>query len=389
MGAALLIARKDLRQRIRDRSAFLLGIVAPLGLAMIFSLIIPDFSGGTFEIDTAVIDHDDSEFSRTFTQTVLPSIEADGLITLSDPSDEAGLRSDVEQGDIAAAWIIPEGFGDAILAGRPVAVEVLGNVDAPISTEIASAIARSYAADLSEAQLAGAVAAVGGLGDPASFAAATQGDMDLVVIDDVSAGSRELSSTTFFSAGMAVFFLFFTVQFGVSSLIEERTLGTMPRLLAAPIGRMSIVVGKAIAAFVVGVVSMIVLAVGTSVLVGADWGNWIGVLLLMVAGVFAALGIMGVIATLANSPEQAANWQAIVAVVLGMLGGTFFPINQGPGFLANLSLFTPHAWFLRGLGDLSGGGGLSVVVAPVGALLAFALVTAGIAATRVSRMVAA
>ncbi len=128
---------------------------------------------------------------------------------------------------------------------------------------------------------------------------------------------------------------------------------------------------------------------GTSVLVGADWGNWIGVLLLMVAGVFAALGIMGVIATLANSPEQAANWQAIVAVVLGMLGGTFFPINQGPGFLANLSLFTPHAWFLRGLGDLSGGGGLSVVVAPVGALLAFALVTAGIAATRVSRMVAA
>ena len=48
----------------------------------------------------------------------------------------------------------------------------------------------------------------------------------------------------------------------------------------------------------------------------------------MVCGVLAALGIMGVIATLAKGPEQAANWQSIIAVVLGLLGGSFFPISQ-------------------------------------------------------------
>ena len=36
---------------------------------------------------------------------------------------------------------------------------------------------------------------------------------------------------------MAVFFLFFTVQFGVTSLLEERNDGTLARLLAAPISR--------------------------------------------------------------------------------------------------------------------------------------------------------
>ena len=47
----------------------------------------------------------------------------------------------------------------------------------------------------------------------------------------------------------------------------------------------------------------------------------------------------------------------MVALVLGMLGGSFFPVAQAGGLLATLSLLTPQAWFLRGLGDLAGGGG--------------------------------
>ena len=387
MRAAFLIASKDLKQRLRDRSAFMLGFVAPLGLAFIFSLIIPDFSGASFPIETAVADLDDTELSRAFTDQVLPPISDDGLIVVTLYSDADDLRTDVDSGVIRAAWIIPEGFGEAVTSGSPTAIEVVGNVDAQISTEIAVSIARSYVADVAEAQLAAAVAQGAGLGDPLAFAMGTRLDLDLVVLSDVSAASKELSGTTFFSAGMAVFFLFFTVQFGVSSLIEERTVGTMPRLLAAPIHRMSIVAGKAIASFVIGLTSMVVLATATSLLVGAEWGDPVGVGLLMVCGVLAALGIMGVIATLAKGPEQAANWQSIIAVVLGLLGGSFFPISQGPAILANLSLLTPHAWFLRGLGDLAAGGGVTDVLVPAIAMLTFAGVTMGVAASRVSRMV--
>ena len=51
MRAAFIIAAKDLSQRIRDRSAILLGLVAPLGLALIFSAIIPS---GTDSFDVNV-----------------------------------------------------------------------------------------------------------------------------------------------------------------------------------------------------------------------------------------------------------------------------------------------------------------------------------------------
>src|SRR5690606_41784683 len=54
-------------------------------------------------------------------------------------------------------------------------------------------------------------------------------------------------------------------------------------------------------------------------------------------------------------PEGAENLASITAVILGMLGGVFFPIESAGGALAAASVITPHYWFLRGLGDLAGG----------------------------------
>ena len=96
--------------------------------------------------------------------------------------------------------------------------------------------------------------------------------------------------------------------------------------------------------------------------------------------------MMALVATMAKTSEQAGNWQSIIAVVLGMLGGVFFPISQAPGILPKLSLLTPQAWFMRGLSDLAGGGSWAVVWPSVLAMGAFAAVTGAIAAIRLDRM---
>jgi ABC-2 type transport system permease protein len=94
---------------------------------------------------------------------------------------------------------------------------------------------------------------------------------------------------------------------------------------------------------------------------------------------------MALIATLARNAEQAANWQSVVAVVLGLLGGTFFPVSQAPGILSRLTFVAPQAWFLRGLGDLRGGD-LSAIWVPALAMLGIAVVVGGIAMTRLRHM---
>jgi ABC-2 type transport system permease protein len=221
----------------------------------------------------------------------------------------------------------------------------------------------------------------GGAADPASIGALTQAaaqTVSPVTVADVSADTRQLKQTTYLAAGMSVFFLFFTVAFGVSGLLEERKVGTMDRLLAAPINPWSIVLGKAITSFVLGISSMTVLIVASSVLLGAEWGNPLGVAMLVLTVVFAAMGILAVVAATARTQAQAENFQAIISLVLAFLGGTFFSVSQVGGWLETLSLITPHAWFLRGLGDLQAGD-ISAVYLPVGALLLFGVVTIAIA----------
>jgi ABC-2 type transport system permease protein len=137
-----------------------------------------------------------------------------------------------------------------------------------------------------------------------------------------------------------------------------------------------------------GVVSLTVLVIGSSVLLGASWGNPFGVAMLIVAGVLAATGITSVVASLAKTQEQAGSWQAVVAVSLGLLGGSFFPIQQSGSLMATASLVTPHAWFMRGLGSLAGGGSPLDVLPAVGALLLIAAVTGAVASLRITRVVA-
>jgi ABC-2 type transport system permease protein len=288
--------------------------------------------------------------------------------------------------------VIPAGFSARVRANKPASLQVIGNVDAPISTEIARSIAERYAYDLNRVRLSVATVVHGGgsqgaaaPGQIQALAARAAAASAPVAVHDVSARSKELDQKSFFAAGMAVFFLFFTVQFGVTSLLEERNDGTMARLLAAPIARTSILGGKLLTSFVLGVISMVVLVAATSLLFGASWGNPAGVAVLVVAAVLSAMGIMALIATFAKNAEQAGNWQSVVAVVLGLLGGTFFPVSQAPGVLSRLTFVAPQAWFLRGLGDLRGGG-ISVVWVPALAMLGFALVAGGLAMTRLRHL---
>ena len=203
-----------------------------------------------------------------------------------------------------------------------------------------------------------------------------------VVVGRVETSTRQLDLATFFAAAMSVFFLFFTVSFGVNGLLEERQLGTLSRLIAAPIQQSSIVMGNALVSFVLGILSMTILIVASSLMLGADWGNPVGVGLLVIAGVFSATGLMMVVAAYAKTPEQAGNLQAILAVGLGMLGGIFFPGALGTGIFSYASYISPHRWFLVGLGDLAGGDSLPVIIPSLLGLLAFGLIAWAFAVTR-------
>ncbi len=70
MRAALLIAAKDLKARVRDRSALLIGILVPLGLALIFNATFGGISNSK-SISLGVVVADRGAAGQTFVWQVL------------------------------------------------------------------------------------------------------------------------------------------------------------------------------------------------------------------------------------------------------------------------------------------------------------------------------
>jgi len=394
MRAALAIAAKDLRQRIRDRSAIVLAVIAPFALAAVFSVLMPS-SGTEFTARYAVIDEDGGPVGAAFVDGPMVAVTDAGVAELVDVSSEAAAREQVDAGDLDAAIVIPAGFSAAVLAGGGAELTIVGNTDATLGTEVARAVASAFMDELASIRLSVAtvLSAEGGAPDPvraAELAELAQLTTAPIGLAGTVADSRQLGTATFYAASMAIFFLFFTAQFGALSLLGERRGGTLPRLVAAPIAPWSIVAGKALGSFVLAGVAMAVLVVSSTLLLGASWGDPLAVAILVLGAVVAAMGITALITTLSRTEEQAGSWNSIAAVTLAILGGAFFPLARGPEILQQVSLLTPHAWFLRGIGDLGPGGtGIGTVFPSIAALLAIGLMTGAIGLARAGRLVVA
>ncbi|HEU0243603.1 MAG TPA: ABC transporter permease [Candidatus Limnocylindrales bacterium] len=393
MRVALLIAAKDLRQRLRDRSALLVSVVAPLGLAIIFSQLI----GGATEFSTrwVVADMDGGRLATTLRQEVIGSMATAGVAQITDVTTADAATAAVNDGSQDVAFIIPAGFTSAIEAGKPVAIEVVGAQDSGLSTEIARSLAQRFGDNVVGVQLA--VATVRDLVSPslppdeqARIIAAAAAAPPPVALVDEAAALRQLSLASYFSASMAIMFLFFSAQVGMVSIFEERQQGTLARMLAGPIRPVTILFGKTLGAFVLGIVSMAVIIVATTQLIAADWGPPAGVAAIAVGGVIAAVGISTLITSFANSPETAGAANSAVAITLAILGGSFSPTAQAPEVMATLSLFTPHGWFMRGLADMHGAGSSAADGLQAAAvLLAIGAITGAIGLARARRLVVA
>jgi ABC-2 type transport system permease protein len=359
--ASRTIAEKDLRQRIRDRTALLVGVVLPFALASILALTLGGAAEGELDLDIGLVDLDGGAVADRFEQT----LRAADVGTVHPLGDRDVAERRAEDGALDAVFVLPVGLSARSTSGGGGSIEVIGSPDSDLGPLVATSIARSFAARLDGIAIAVATASETPEDGPAIADAAAQ--LPPAASLDISVTADEgVTPSTFTAIGMAVFFLFFTVEFGIRSVIEEREQGTLARLLAAPIRPASVLIGKGLASFVMGVLSTGLLVVATTLLLDAAWGPLIGVALLVVTGVATAVAVTGFVATFATTSTQAGNYASVVAVVGGLLGGTFFPISQAPGLLASARFLSPQGWLMEGFTELSTGGGL------VGALPALA-----------------
>lgn len=390
MHPALVIAAKDLRQKVRDRSAIIISVLAPLALAFGFSTVL---SGDqtSFSAHFVVVDLDRGPVATALVGGPLGSLGPVGITVTADPA-ETSARAKVADGSADVAIVVPAGFSTAVQAGEAAQIRIVGDVNRSLATQVARSVVEGFASSVTAVQVA--VLTITGPGGPDATALDRAQRSVLaaappIALKDVTTRDRVASSSTYYAAAMAILFVFFAVQFGVVSIHAERREGLLARMLAAPVSPQAILLGKVLVSLVLGVVSLTLVIVGSTLLMKARWGDPLGVAVLVLAAVVAASGITVLVVGATRNEEQAGGLSAIVAMVLAVLGGSFFPLSQAPESLARLSVVTPHAWFLRGVNDLASGEGAAIVVPAVAVLLAMGVLTGGIGLLMARRTVVA
>ncbi len=255
------------------------------------------------------------------------------MITVSTVEDRATLDRLVSDGELNAGFVIEPDFSAQVETGGQAGITVVGNRNAPISVSVAEAIAQGFASEVGYVSDAVAtLVAAGGVQDPAEvsqIAAMAAEIAPPLSIGTVAEEGRGFDPTSYYAVSLSVFFVFFTVQFGVLSLIEEKEIGTLGRLIASPTPAAAMIVGKFVSSFVLGVVSMSTMVLATTVVMGAEWGSLPLVALIIVLGVGSAMALALVVSAFAKTAEQATAGASMLAVVLGPVRRGVLPGRDG------------------------------------------------------------
>ncbi len=373
---AMIIGAKDLRQRLRDKSAIVMAVVAPLSLAFILNATLGSAVEET-RFEFAVMNEDNSDLGFAFVE-LMSDLQTDEVATVVPVASREELEDLVGDGSLNAGFIVPSGFSATVQSGQAAELIVVGDRNAPISVSVAEAIAKGFASNVDYVGIAVTSVAAIGQTDLEQAATGAQAVEPPVSLSTSSAEGRGFDTTTYYAISLSVFFLFFTVQFGVLSLIEEAEAGTLPRLQTAPISPAAIVVGKLVSSMVLGIASMTVMIIATTNLMGAVWGAPLGIAVFVILGALAGVSTAAVVASVAKTAEQASAYGSMVAVVLGLVGGAFFPLSEASGLIGSVSYISPHRWILEGFRGVSFGDSLTELQGPLLAILIFILITGAI-----------
>jgi len=391
----------------RDRAALTFMLLAPFLLTIGMGFVTGRFSGGSSglsDIPVIIVNLDHEQLGDALADT-FSSQELADLMEPSASSDPAAARRLIDEDQAAAVVIIPEGFTRSIIPAEgtlfdpnyvepePVKIEVYANPSRPTSAGVVKAIVDEFVSRLEEGRTSGMTSitqlTLSGLLDPQQvesearqlFDNVGQSESPAITLkkNQEGAAAVEFDILAYMAPGMALMFLMYTVSYGGRSILAERSQGTLPRLLISPTSTSQVLGGKVLGIFFMGLAQVGILILASSIFFGVQWGDAIGLVVLILAAVFGATGWGMLITALSRTPGQVANVGSAIMLIFGILGGSFINLEQMPAAIRIFSKITPNAWGLDGFTTLALGGTLPSLMEPIAALLIMGALLFGIA----------
>ena len=373
----LSVAGKEIRLIVADRGTLAVLLLLPILLGSLFAglnlMLVTEQGEPNIQLEVILVNEDSGDFGVE----VVKSLQSIDELNINRVSDISEAEKSVLEGGTIAAIIIPADFSEKINAYTPTEIEVIVDPAEPDSASIVTGIVNQVAAefiiwgeiqygvrtimeetaDLTEAS-------------PEELRAIQAQNMGVIMTQlnelrrnaAISVISENLEGVkveggitlflTFLFPAFTVMFIFFIVGTESASLLREREVGTLRRLLAAPLPRWTVIAGKMLAYGLLVCLQVVILFtlgnLAFDITLGRDPLALV-VITITVAFVAVALGML--VAAFAKTSGQADNIGMVLAFVMAGIGGAFPlwpPLFRSAGFIGILSKFTPHAHALEG-----------------------------------------
>ncbi len=393
MGFAWQCALKDVRRQLRDPLTLVVWCGIPLLVAGLMSLAI---GGGDGPRALVLVADEDETFVSEFLGGALS--QATDMFLVESVTRDVGLER-MDDGDASVLLMIPAGFGEAVFRDEPTTLELVTNpsqsIVPPMIENMLEILVRGtfYVQQLMGDTLR--TMADGPEEGARTFPSLTVAAMSVEINDVVTRVVEvldpplvELETTvestegggfdfgTVLFPGLLFMALLFVAQGMSEDIWKEREQGTLRRVVSSPRGTATLLGGKLLAGGVfAGGVTLLGMSAGVLLFDIDPVRIPLALLWASVAG--AGLMAMFVLLQMFGSTRRGASMLTnMVLFPLMFMGGSFFPFEQMPGWMAEVGRHTPNGWALTGMRSLLSGtmesgamaSGLALMLA-VGAVL--------------------
>jgi len=366
-------ALKDLRRYRRDPLGFVLWIGIPLVVGSLIVLASGGKEGARPQAHLLISDDDNGAISNLLIGAL--SQEAmGGFVRAEEVGKEEGLDR-MEEGDATALLIIPDGFGRAVLLEDPVTMELITNPSQRILPGIVEESLRVLIDGVFYLhRLIGEDLREFALGPPdgrtafpderiADFSVRVNRMMEgmsryfsplLIDLETKVEGDDESTADNenigvFFLPGILFMALLFMAQGISADLWEEREKRTLLRAIVSPHSVFAFLLGKMLSGLILMfLICLMALSIGYAYL---DLGpNTLPMAVLWSTISGAILTVMLMMIQLFASNRRAGNILTMILIFpLMMVGGSFFPFEAMPDWMASIGKLTPNGWAVEQL----------------------------------------
>jgi ABC-2 type transport system permease protein len=346
------IARKDLTELFRNRLGLVLLVLMPIFMMSMVGFIFPSNNSTVSNLPVALVNEDvgyrnSTIASQTFTIVLQQINKKTGMMVFSNASNVGDIKDMIQRGDIEGGIVVPSNFSASIMTGHQGTLIIVTDESNPqISATIQgvlSAVFNQMGTMLAQQNVQ--------LLNPAVNASNSLAIVKPYKVQTEGVVSGTPSYFDFIAPGIMAMTVMMSVMTGLPVAIsQEKEIGTMDGMMVSPINRLSIILGKALGQTARGLLQgVIILGLSIGLFGVTIHGSILLVFGLLLLGVFSFVGLGVVITSFAKDQETASMLMMTLMFPMMFLSGVFFPIQQMPWYMQDISKVLPLTYASQAL----------------------------------------